>query len=362
MNNEQTEFINNDSTYNTMINPSIIFPIKKNYNINNDIDKVHQIKQTNELKNKENCVEKLINISDCDGTNTKLEVLNSNTDNDNNNRKFFLAPECTQGQLTDSSFDPWDDSINDNQFILTNKIMRIFPQLKNSNNYSKLKIDDESLTYITIREIADLTSKIICHHLIKYNLNPQKVKIIDYTAGVGGNVLSFSKFFNKVYAVEINKNRYEYLKNNVDVYECKNVLCVNDSSINFNENFLVEINPNVIFIDPPWGGNNYRETQSLKLNLGGVGIENLVIDIFSRLYQYTIKNDIMTTEINNKKIYRQNIFHNKFVIIKLPKNYDIEYFYETIKKNNIPNHTICSYLYILNKMLIIVCEFFCIAD
>jgi 16S rRNA G966 N2-methylase RsmD len=259
-------------------------------------------------------------------------------------------------------FDPWDDSINDNQFILTNKIMRIFPQIKNSTNYSKLKIDDESLTYITIREIADLTSKIICHHLIKYNLNPQKVKIIDYTAGVGGNVLSFSKFFNKVYAVEIHKKRYEYLKNNVDVYECKNVLCVNDSSINFNEKFLVEINPNVVFIDPPWGGNTYKETESLKLNLGGVGIENLVIDIFSKLYENTIKNEKMTTEINNKKIYRQNIFHNKFVVLKLPKNYDIEYFYETIKKNNIQNHTICSYLYILNKMLIIVCEFFCIAD
>lgn len=267
-----------------------------------------------------------------------------------------------QEQLTDFNFDPWDDSINDNKFILTNKIMRIFPQLKNSNNYSKLKIDDESLTYITIREIADLTSKIICHHLIKYNLNPQKVKIIDYTAGVGGNVLSFSKFFNKVYAVEIHKKRYEYLKNNIDLYECKNVLCVNDSSINFNEKFMVEINPNVIFIDPPWGGNNYRETDSLKLSLGEVGIENLVIDIFSKLYEHTIKNENMTTEINNKKIYRQNIFHNKFVVVKLPKNYDIEYFYETIKKNNIKNHTICSYLYILNKMLIIVCEFFCIAD
>jgi 16S rRNA G966 N2-methylase RsmD len=258
--------------------------------------------------------------------------------------------------------DPWDISINDNQFIINNKIMRIFPQLKNSDDYAKLKIDDESLTYITIREIADLTSKIICHHLIKFNINPQKIKIMDYTAGVGGNVLSFSKYFNKVYAIELDKKRYEYLTNNVNIYECKNVLCINDSSITFNDKFLVEINPNVIFVDPPWGGNGYKENESLRLKIGEIPIEELVIDIFAKLYNEIIKNDNLTYEVNNKKIYKQNIFHNKFVVLKLPKNYDIEYFYETIKKNNIPNHIINSYLYILNKMLIIVCEFFSVGD
>lgn len=258
--------------------------------------------------------------------------------------------------------DPWDISINDNQFIINNKIIRIFPQLKNSDDYSKLKIDEESLTYITIREIADLTSKIICHHLIKFNINPQKIKIIDYTAGVGGNVLSFSKYFNKVYAIELDKKRHEYLTNNVDVYECKNVLCINDSSIIFHDKFLVEINPNVIFVDPPWGGNGYKENESLRLKLGDVPIEELVINIFFKLYNEIINNENLTYKVNNKKIYKQNIFNNKFIVLKLPKNYDIEYFYETIKKNNIPNHIINSYLYILNKMLIIVCEFFSIGD
>lgn len=261
-----------------------------------------------------------------------------------------------------NNFDAWEDSINDNQFIINNKIMRIFPQLKNIKNYSKLKIDDDSLTYITIREIADLTSKIICHHLIKFNINPQKIKIIDYTAGVGGNVLSFSKYFNKVYAIEIHKERYECLINNVNVYEYENVFCINDSSINFNEKFLIDVNPNVIFVDPPWGGNTYKENESLRLKLGDISIENLVIDIFFKLYDNIIKKENLTIEINSKKIYKSNIFHNKFVVLKLPKNYDVEHFYETIKNHKIPNHVINSYLYILNKMLIIVCEFFSIAD
>lgn len=339
MNEIDNNAINNTAQYSTiinnfnLINTSIIEPISTvDIDVNNNIDVDNDININNDNYNDDD-----IDIDDI-----------SNEDINN---------------LQKQNIDPWDDSINDNHFILTNKIMRIFPHLKNSNNYLKLMIDDESLTYITIREIAELTSKIICHHLIKYNLNPQKIKIIDYTAGVGGNVLSFGKFFNKVYAIEIHKNRFEYLKNNIDVYEYKNILCINDSSINFNDKFLVDVNPNVIFIDPPWGGNNYRETESLRLKLDNVPIEDLVIDIFSKLYEHTIKNDICSVEINNKKVYKQNIFHNKFIVLKLPKNYDIEYFYETIKiNNNIPNHTIYSYLYILNKMLIVVCEFFSIAD
>jgi len=261
--------------------------------------------------------------------------------------------------------DPWDDSINDNKFIINNKIIRIFPQLKNSNNYLKLKIDEESLSFITIREIADLTSKIICHHLIKYNLNPQKIKIIDYTAGVGGNVLSFCKYFNYVYAIELEKTRYEYLLNNINIYGFKNINCINDSAINFIDTMLIDINPNVIFIDPPWGGSEYKNTDLLKLKLGNKPIEELIIDIFKKIANDK-KNKInqleYSTEIisNNKikKTYEYNNYDNKIIVLKLPKNYDIEYLYQYIKANNyIENYTICTYLYILNKMLIVVCEF-----
>lgn len=244
--------------------------------------------------------------------------------------------------------DPWDISINDNKFIMNNKIIRIFPHLKNLNNYSKLLIDPESFSYITIREIADLTSKIICYHLIKYNINPQKVKIIDYTAGVGGNVLSFSKYFNHIYAIEISKQRYEYLINNVEIYGYKNITCINDSAICFTDNDLIKINPNVIFIDPPWGGVEYKNTDLLQLKLGNLSIEELIIKIF-KLYSQNFD------YIKNINFLENN---NKFIILKLPKNYDIEYFYHYIKKNNIiKNYTICLYLYILNKMLIVVCEF-----
>ncbi len=242
------------------------------------------------------------------------------------------------------NIDAWNEAINDNEFIVKNKISRIFPQLKNSNNYLKLMIDEDSFSYITIREIAELTSKIICYHLIKYNINPQKIKIIDYTAGVGGNVISFGKHFNHVYAIEIDKTRSDYLLNNINIYNLKNIKIINDSSINFNKNDMIEINPNVIFIDPPWGGNCYRNNDLLKLNLGDIPIEELIIDIFDKFYT------IITNPTNS--------YSNRFVVLKLPKNYDIEYIYNYIKNNTDKKpYIICSYLYILNKMLILVCEY-----
>ena len=250
----------------------------------------------------------------------------------------------TEENNTEEIIDAWDEAINDNDFIIKNKISRIFPQLKNTSNYSKLLIDEESFSFITIREIAELTSKIISYHLIKNNINPQKISIIDYTAGVGGNILSFSKYFNWAYAVEIDKVRSEYLQNNLNIYNQKNVTVINDSSINYNNKNMLNIKPNVIFIDPPWGGTCYRKNDLLKLTLSDVPIEEFVLDIFDKFRTINIS--------------PLDSYSNRLVVLKLPKNYDIENFYNYIKKNTFgKNYIIISYVYILNKMFILVCEY-----
>ena len=244
-----------------------------------------------------------------------------------------------------------DDNIEYNEKIFyRNKIMRIFPPLKNVCNYSKLKIDNDSFSYITIREIADIISKIICYHLLKYNLNPQKINIVDYTSGVGGNVLSFSKHFGFVHAIELCNLRCEYLINNIDVYGYKNIKVINDSALNYLDNLIID-NINVVFMDPPWGGIGYNFVDKLHLELGGVPIEELIYDIFKKF------SENLNIEKNNKN------GNDKLIVLKLPKNYDIEFFYEFVKKNNkLDNYVIRTYVYILNKMLIVVCEMCCISS
>lgn len=298
----------------------------------------------------------LMNKLSKEKNNTIIEIINDketnpdekiNLDQDSHTNEENLDLD----DLSSCSNDPWESSINDDKFYINNKVARIFPILKNFNNFSKIKIDDESFCFITIREIADMTSKIICYHLLQYNLNPQKIKIADYTSGVGGNVLSFSKYFKYVYAIEICPARAQFLENNISIYGFKNIDVINQCAIEFNSNELVKQNPSVIFMDPPWGGSNYKSNENLLLKLGSMGIEELIIDItqkFSDNYSKIIKT-------NPKE--KTNNYNNKFIILKLPKNYDIEYLYNYLNNNNkTSNYNILSYLYILNKMLIVVCE------
>jgi 16S rRNA G966 N2-methylase RsmD len=254
--------------------------------------------------------------------------------------------------------DAWDISINDNKFYINNRIARVFPQMKNFSNYGKIKIDDDSFSYITIREIAEIISKIISHHLLQFNVNPQRATIIDYTSGVGGNVLSFSKYFNQVYAVELLELRAEYLKNNIDVYGYKNIHVINESAIDYNESTMINVNPNVIFIDPPWGGADYKNIDMLTLKLGDVLIEQLVLNIvekFSSYYRNILEN---VTDIHERQKLTFSNSNNKLIVLKLPKNYDIEHFYNLIKNLNSNYYLSKIYLYILNKMLIVIVELY----
>ena len=126
---------------------------------------------------------------------------------------------------------------------------------------------------------------------------------------------------------------------------------INKCAIEFNSDDLIEINPSVIFIDPPWGGSNYKSNENLLLKLGSSGIEELIIDISQKFSNYYLE----IIQKNPKE--KTNNYNNKFIILKLPKNYDIEYLYNYLQNNNnTKNYTITCYLYILNKMLIIVCE------
>lgn len=313
--------VNNNIYYND-INNKLQYSSILNVNIMNEVNNTQQNNFINEINE-----EKLKPEAD---TNTPTDVDNNNEDKDE---------------------DAWESAINDEKFYINNKIARIFPVLKNFNNFSKIKIDDDSFCYITIREIADTISKIICYHLLEHNINPQKCTILDYTAGVGGNVLSFGKFFKLVYAIELDELRAEYLKNNINVYGYKNINVINGCAIKFNSSKLIETNSNIVFIDPPWGGTGYKNNESLTLSLGTINLEELVIDIVDKFS--TNYNQILN--LNPKEQY--NNYNNKFIILKLPKNYDVEYFYNYIKtRNNYNNYNIVLYLYVLNKMLIIVCE------
>jgi len=179
------------------------------------------------------------------------------------------------------------------------------------NKLKLIKIDEESTHYITPYIIANKITYVIISYLYDLNCNPNNCTIIDCMAGVGGNTLSFCKFFEKVISIEINKLRFEYLMNNVNIYEFNNVTGYNDDFLNII--FDSKFKPDVIFLDPPWGGVDYKLQYKVKINIDNFTLEELCNKII---------------EINNPKL----------IVVKLPKNYDLYFFYKNIYNRSIILH------------------------
>jgi len=168
---------------------------------------------------------------------------------------------------------------------------------KEENNI-KLKGDVEGMFSLSYKEDADILSNIIKD---KFG----DIKILDGTSGIGGNGISFGLHFSNLIAIEINKERFKYLQNNIKSFNITAKLYDDDMLNHLNDDY------DLIFIDPPWGGPNYKLEKIISLSLGNIKLEDLT-----------------------KKIKDLN----KIIIYKLPFNYNLNEFslynYEIYKIKN----------------------------
>ena len=213
-----------------------------------------------------------------------------------------------------------------NDIIYNKKILKkLFPQSLNKNIYNKLLIDRESKMYISDINNSNKISFIIQNKLKQFNILNKNLIITDATAGVGGNVLSFSKYFYKVNSIELDQNRYNYLVNNINCYNYTNIETFNNNCLALIFNFKQDI----IFFDPPWGGYGYKEKKNIKLNLQYENISYSIESICSKLLDPKF-----------------TFYQPKIIVLKLPKNYEIKYLMNNINSPHI-------YIHILEKMYII---------
>jgi len=119
--------------------------------------------------------------------------------------------------------------------------------------------------------------------------------LTDGTANVGGNTISFYlSGIQTVNAVEIDKTTCDMLINNLQTYKLPtvNVHCCDYLSIYKN------LKQDIVFLDPPWGGPEYKKASILDLYLGQTNI----IDICAEL-------------MGEKKA--------SLIVLKLPINYNL---------------------------------------
>jgi 16S rRNA G966 N2-methylase RsmD len=159
-------------------------------------------------------------------------------------------------------------------------------KIEDKEDYENLKIDDVGKYSLSHKKDADKLS-----HLIKNKYGD--IKIMDATSSVGGNSISFGSNFTHVISVEQNLERFEMLKENIKSRNLNNTL-IHGNFINF-----IDMDYKLIFLDPPWGGPDYK-----KLKKTNFGINNTSLKEVTQI-------------LKNK---------GKIIVWKLPFNYDLNEF------------------------------------
>ena len=174
-------------------------------------------------------------------------------------------------------------SFNFAKSIFSNITLDIYKKLNFTNDsiYSSSKICGSS-------RLIDV--------ILKVSNNNLDLVITDGTANIGTDSIHMANVFKNVNAIEFSKINFDALQNNVNILNNKqNMICLNGDT---NE-IIKSLTQDVIYIDAPWGGRNYKNFNKLKLYLGEV--------------------EILDFYINNRG-------KAKYFIFKIPYNYDFEYF------------------------------------
>jgi 16S rRNA C967 or C1407 C5-methylase (RsmB/RsmF family) len=198
-----------------------------------------------------------------------------------------------------------------NSNISVAMLKQLFPDINNVD-FSKLKITKEGVYSITKPDQAEYISKLIAKY---FGGKTDNMVITDGTSNVGGNVINFAQHFKSVNAVEMSDDTCKILKNNVNEYSLKNVKIIcNDYT-----KAILELKQDIVFMDPPWGGINYKQHKTVYLFLSDIGIGKIV---------NKLKDSV------------------KMVVLKVPYNFDINRFneeqraFKTVHMHRIANYII----------------------
>jgi hypothetical protein len=187
---------------------------------------------------------------------------------------------------------------------------------KEGIEYDKLIITDEGRYSITKRKDGERLLEII-----RKEIKTTEDKIItDLTGCVGGDTILFGLNFRKVYSIEYNENNYKALENNVKkVYKLENVKLLQGDSTK-----IYNWRTDVLYLDPPWGGINYRDNEKIDLYLGDIRVDIFIKEILER---------------ENRP---------RYIFIKLPRNYNFSRLYK-FKIKKIKNYILKGYNIIFIK-------------
>jgi hypothetical protein len=154
----------------------------------------------------------------------------------------------------------------------------------------------------------------------------KKIIITDATGNIGGDTIRFglSPRVKKVNTFEINKETFQLLENNINVYNLGKKVVLSNSNYC---NKWKDIKQDVVYIDAPWG-KNYKLITMINLSLDGSPLDQLVSKLIENKcckyialkvpYNFSLSQIMVASKINNvtvHKIQRYNPFY--LIMIKV---------------------------------------------
>ncbi len=127
--------------------------------------------------------------------------------------------------------------------------------------------------------------------------------LTDAMCGIGGNTFAFMRYFRFVYAIDNDKSMLSMLANNVDALQ-SSLTDVGEVEMHLDDfiNIMYHLQQDVIFYDPPWGL-DYKKHNLMRIKIGDYPLEEVIAVPIC-----------------------------KYVVLKLPYNYDFNYLFRTVRR------------------------------
>lgn len=182
-----------------------------------------------------------------------------------------------------------------------NKIVKVGNELKFKYFPSVPGIDRTKIQLTTegIYSVSDNAGSDLLVYLILKYFKSSDLIITDATGNNGSDTIAMGLKFSHINSIELDSTNFKVLKNNVkDVYKLDNVDIFNADSLEY----LHRLTQDIVYIDAPWGGTNYKKKLHMELYMSG---------------------------LNMGEIYNKFKSNAKLFIFKLPKNYNFTNFIQT---------------------------------
>lgn len=199
---------------------------------------------------------------------------------DKNIIKYFIKIQIKHGYKYLSKYNyPISDYYTEKEkqvtFSRIELINLYFPKRKG------VKMSDLKLTTSGIYSISLPKDAYEITHIMKSACTECNI-IVDATANCGGNTINFAEHYKAVISIEIDDDNFACLQNNIKVYGFENVVAMKGDSTEVIPK-LGKYNVDVIFFDPPWGGQlQFLKGDDLKIELSGKSMDQIIKSILDK--------------------------------------------------------------------------------